>query len=95
MPIPAKEEGEMSIQWVLQCGPNDAAYTNVNGIIACYNFLRNLGGQACGVPASEGGSEFCRAGDAKIVGTSLTRRPESSSWYVYLILRTTLKTKLY
>lgn len=61
------------------CGPSDAAYAPVNDIIACYNYLRNLGTTRCSV----GGPglpvvEMCRAGQAKILAQSNTGNDESS-----------------
>ncbi|KAL2130327.1 hypothetical protein VTI74DRAFT_6578 [Chaetomium olivicolor] len=36
-------------RFVGQCGPAEAAYTNVNDIIACFHYLQNLGTQASDV----------------------------------------------
>lgn len=68
-----------------RCGPADAAYTNVNGIIACYNYLKGLGTTRCGV-GGNGVTEFCRSGDAHAIGQSLTGHDESSYWYAKLDL---------
>ncbi|KAL2192583.1 hypothetical protein P885DRAFT_82042 [Corynascus similis CBS 632.67] len=51
------------------CGPAEAAYTNVNGLIACFNYLRNLGTQSC--VAGEN-TVMCTAGDAHVYGSALT-----------------------
>ncbi|KAF1935655.1 hypothetical protein EJ02DRAFT_415413 [Clathrospora elynae] len=80
--MPRPEPAGISIesaQFDSRCGPSDGAYTNVNGVIACYNYLRNLGTTRCGVvgrgiPVTE----FCRSGDAHATGQSLTENDESS-----------------
>lgn len=71
---------EMSILFDPRCGPDEPAYTNVNGVIACYQYLRNLGTTRCGVPGSGRVTEFCRSGDAHAIGQTLTGRDESSYW---------------
>ena len=64
------------------CGPSESAYTSVSNIIACYNFLRSIGGNACVVNGQAGSrSTFCSAGDGKISGTNIRNGPVSSSWY--------------
>ena len=59
-----------------RCGPADAAYTNVNDIIACYNYLKNLGTQSC--VAGEN-TVMCTAGQAHVYGSALNGRT-SSYW---------------
>ncbi|KAF1359159.1 hypothetical protein EJ07DRAFT_91482, partial [Lizonia empirigonia] len=73
-PAPA----EMSVMFDSRCGPSDSAYTNVNGLIACYNYLNNLDTTNCGVPGSAQVIEFCRSGDAHATGQSITGNAESS-----------------
>src|SRR5690625_4266503 len=41
-----------------RCGPSDAAYANINDIIACYHYLDRLGHQNCAVPGYGVVSEF-------------------------------------
>ncbi|CAO2654827.1 Nn.00g115600.m01.CDS01 [Neocucurbitaria sp. VM-36] len=76
--MPRPEPAEMSVMFDPRCGPSDAAYTNVNSVIACYHNLKNLGTTRCGVPGSGKVTEFCRSGDAHAIGQSLTGRDESS-----------------
>ena len=68
----------MSVMFDPGCGPSEAAYTNVNGVIACYQYLKNLGTTRCAVGG--GVTEFCRSGDAHAIGQSVTGRDESSYW---------------
>jgi hypothetical protein len=49
------------------CGPSNNAYTNVNDIIACYNYLRSLGKTAC---SSRDNQSWCIMGQAEIVGSA-------------------------
>ncbi|KAL2193686.1 hypothetical protein P885DRAFT_63679 [Corynascus similis CBS 632.67] len=51
------------------CGPDEPAYTNVNDIIACYHYLRNLGTQSC---VARENTLMCTAGQAKVYGYALT-----------------------
>ncbi|OAA71188.1 hypothetical protein ISF_01739 [Cordyceps fumosorosea ARSEF 2679] len=76
-PEPADLEA-FSANFVGKCGPADAAYTNVNGIIACYHYLKNLGTQRCTTPGNYKSIEFCHSGDASITGTSLKSNGASS-----------------
>ncbi|KAF2023234.1 hypothetical protein EK21DRAFT_95076 [Setomelanomma holmii] len=79
MGLPATPGDEMSVMFDARCGPSDGAYTNVNGIIACYNYLRNLGTTNCGVKGPGAPvTEFCRSGDAHATGQSITGNDESS-----------------
>jgi hypothetical protein len=48
----------------------------VDGILACYHYLRSLGTQACTVGEN---TEMCRAGQAHVTGSALTGRA-SSYW---------------
>ncbi|KAH8892415.1 hypothetical protein GQ53DRAFT_646571 [Thozetella sp. PMI_491] len=61
-----------------KCGPEDRAYTNVQDIIACFNYLKNLGGVNCGV-GQYAVTEMCRAGQAHVTGESISGRSESAS----------------
>ncbi|KAF1846668.1 uncharacterized protein K460DRAFT_417705 [Cucurbitaria berberidis CBS 394.84] len=76
--MPRPEPPEMTAMFDPRCGPSEAAYTSVGGVIACYQYLRNLGTTRCGVPGSGRVTEFCRSGDAHASGQSLTGRDESS-----------------
>ncbi|KAH8811185.1 hypothetical protein F5884DRAFT_876339 [Xylogone sp. PMI_703] len=60
------------------CGPSDAAYTDVNDIIACFNYLNSLGHQNCAVPSGAGVVQMCRAGNGQILGQGLNGA--TSSW---------------
>lgn len=66
-----------------KCGPSEATYGPVSGVIACYNYLKNLGTKACRVPANRKVVEFCRSGKSHATGQSLTSKAESSHWYVH------------
>ena len=86
----------MSVMFDPRCGPSEATYTNVDGVIACYHYLNSLSTTRCGIPGSGSVTEFCRSGNAHAVGQSLTGRDESSSWYAYAnpTLYDDLRTKL-
>lgn len=65
--------------FTLECGPEDAAYTNVNGLIACFNYLNALGTTSCGVPGyGNPVIQMCYSGDAQVIGQSITGDDESS-----------------
>ena len=51
-----------------KCGPSNAAYTNVNDIIACYHYLNSLCNTAC--VAGEN-TVMCRAGRAQVYGSAI------------------------
>jgi hypothetical protein len=51
-----------------ECGPDDGAYTDVNDIIACYNYLNGLGGQTCAVPDNEVVIQMVSAGSGQVIG---------------------------
>ncbi|KAL2136126.1 hypothetical protein VTI74DRAFT_5349 [Chaetomium olivicolor] len=59
---------ELDKRFTGRCGPAEAAYTNVNDIIACFHYLQNLGTQAC--VAGEN-TVMCTAGQAHIYGSAL------------------------
>ncbi|KFX86890.1 hypothetical protein V495_05253 [Pseudogymnoascus sp. VKM F-4514 (FW-929)] len=61
-----------------KCGPSEAAYTNVNDVIACYNYLKKLGTKKCSVPDNFGIAHFCTAGNAEVTGQSLKSKGTSS-----------------
>jgi hypothetical protein len=67
---------ELTKRFEGRCGPAEAAYTNVNDIIACFHYLNNLGTQAC---VANENTEMCRAGQAHIYGSALNGRT-SSYW---------------
>lgn len=67
----------MSVMFDPRCGPSDYAYTNVNGIIACYNYLNGLGGREC--RASGNPTTMCTSGSAKVTGQALNGN-SASSW---------------
>lgn len=64
---------------VEQCGPTDAAYTDVNDIIACYHYLAAIGGQV--LTASGGGSltVFVSTGSGGVAGDPQTEGPASAT----------------
>lgn len=64
----------MSILTDSTCGTN---YGSVNNAIACYNYLKNLGKQNCGVPDSQRSIIMCTAGDIRIEGFGIG----ASSWW--------------
>jgi hypothetical protein len=51
-----------------KCGPAESAYTKVNDIIACFNYLNNLGTKSC--VAGEN-TVMCTAGSAHVYGSAL------------------------
>ncbi|GJN73239.1 hypothetical protein PLIIFM63780_007301 [Purpureocillium lilacinum] len=61
-----------------RCGPSEAAYVNVNDIIACYHYLDKLGHQNCATGANFAVSEFCHAGSGHVTGQALNPRGASS-----------------
>lgn len=65
-----------------KCGPANEAYTNVNGLVACYHYLQNLGTRQCTTPGSNNPGEFCHSGDASVTGQSLVSGTASSYWYI-------------
>ncbi|KAH3939643.1 hypothetical protein HBI56_193160 [Parastagonospora nodorum] len=75
-PVPG---AEFSAQFDLKCGPNNRAYGPVNDVIACYNYLRNLGGRACQVPGNSVLITFCTAGNGKATGQGLNSNAQSSA----------------
>ncbi|KAL2138573.1 hypothetical protein VTI28DRAFT_6594 [Corynascus sepedonium] len=56
------------------CGPAEAAYTRVEDIISCYNYLRKLGSQKC---VAKENTIFCTAGSAHIYGSALNGQTTS------------------
>lgn len=62
------------------CGGGRGAWAPVNEVIACFNYLENLGHTACRVPRGRDGVDFCHAGPAVIHGVSTTGNAESSYW---------------
>ncbi|KAM3511614.1 hypothetical protein MY11210_004768 [Beauveria gryllotalpidicola] len=68
LPVPKLPSADhtMSALYNPVCGPQDSRYTNVNGIIACYHYLNNLGTQDCKIDRET--SHFCYAGDATVLG---------------------------
>ncbi|KAF2018120.1 hypothetical protein BU24DRAFT_461090 [Aaosphaeria arxii CBS 175.79] len=77
MPLSQLPNDEMSVMLTPGCGPGNA-YTNVTGLIACFNYLNSLGGTRCVVGAS-GKTEFCHADSSRALGESVTGRSESSA----------------
>ncbi|KAJ4374808.1 hypothetical protein N0V83_001885 [Neocucurbitaria cava] len=71
---PEPSGDEMSILTDSTCGTN---YGSVNNAIACYNYLKNLGKQNCGVPDSQRSIIMCTAGDIRIEGFGIG----ASSWW--------------
>ncbi|KAF2120053.1 hypothetical protein BDV96DRAFT_485620 [Lophiotrema nucula] len=54
-----------------KCGPNDSAYTNVNDIIACMQYLYNIPKQRCVGEPNWKVATFCSAGAAKVTAQSI------------------------
>jgi len=71
MPIDRAALAIRAAQFDPVCGPVDYAYTNVGGIIACYNYLNSLGTQQCSTPSGAGISQFCYSGDGNVIGQSI------------------------
>jgi hypothetical protein len=67
---------ELDKRFTPRCGPAEAAYTNVNDIIACYNYLKNLGTKSC---VANENTVMCTAGKAHIYGSATNGRT-SSYW---------------
>lgn len=67
---------ELDKRFTGRCGPAEAAYTNVNDIIACFNYLKNLGTQSC---VANENTVMCTAGQAHVYGSALNGRT-SSYW---------------
>ena len=76
MPARAKT---LTVRYDPTCGPSDEAYTDVNDIIACYNYLQSLGTTQCtytsGIAAT-----MCTAGSARVDGYSLDHHQSSAYW---------------
>ncbi|KAJ2980575.1 hypothetical protein NQ176_g2556 [Zarea fungicola] len=69
MPIPKEFAAfKTSLNIDGTCGPEDSRYTDVNGIIACFHYLQNLGTTPC--VAGEN-TRMCEAGDAVVIGSSI------------------------
>ncbi|KAK4032533.1 hypothetical protein C8A01DRAFT_20400 [Parachaetomium inaequale] len=58
-----------------KCGPAEGAYTNVNDIIGCYNYLRLLGTQSC---AAGRNTVMCTVGQANVYGSALNGQTSSA-----------------
>lgn len=63
-----------------KCGPVEAAYTDVNDVVACYNYLKNLGTRDCAVGRNYARSVFVHAGRARVIGQGSTAKATSSYW---------------
>ncbi|KAK4243613.1 hypothetical protein C7999DRAFT_36055 [Corynascus novoguineensis] len=50
-----------------RCGPAEYAYTKVDHIISCYNYLRKLGSRTC---TAEENTVLCTAGEAHVYGVA-------------------------
>lgn len=59
----------------------------VDNVIACFNYLQAIGGNACGVGSDS--SQFCYAGDAEITGTNVSGTSSASSLWYEAVIRTT------
>lgn len=70
-----KIEGRSAVE---QCGPTDAAYTDVNDIIACYHYLAAIGGQ---VLTASGGylTVFVSTGSGGVAGDPQTEGSSSAT----------------
>lgn len=76
-PIELREAIARSADYTSMC----YTYTtgSVDNVIACFNYLVNIGTHACGV--GPGSVQFCYAGDAQVTGTNIYGYPSvSSSW---------------
>jgi hypothetical protein len=72
----------------LVCGPEDGAYTSVLDIIACFNYLRNLGETPCEFDNREVRTLCSHGSNGVVVGIGTTGQHESSYWYAHLQLST-------
>ncbi|KAH7130578.1 hypothetical protein B0J11DRAFT_429139 [Dendryphion nanum] len=79
LPKPQLPQGEISLMFTPRCGPSENAYTQVNGVIACYHYLLNLGSRRCEVPSGRARREMCRSGYAKVSGQAITANSQSSA----------------
>lgn len=61
-------------RYIGKCGPSNNAYTSVNSIIACYQYLNKLGNQKCGTSEN---TILCTAGQAHIYGSALNKHTTS------------------
>ncbi|KAJ3968311.1 hypothetical protein EV361DRAFT_785511, partial [Lentinula raphanica] len=50
---------------------------NVNDVIACFNYLENIGGNSCAVNGDN--SQFCYAGTAQISGSNVSGTSSAAS----------------
>ncbi|KAM3513460.1 hypothetical protein MY11210_002848 [Beauveria gryllotalpidicola] len=60
------------------CAADSRAYTDVNDLMACENYLNSIGSQDCTVPGDFKKIWYCRAGNAEINGLSITARSRTS-----------------
>ncbi|KAF2855638.1 hypothetical protein T440DRAFT_513742 [Plenodomus tracheiphilus IPT5] len=79
MPLPKNASDEVGVNFVPRCGPSESAYANVNGVIACYNYLKRIGQTRCPASGNAAVSHFCYAGDAEVSAQSISGKDESSS----------------
>lgn len=62
------------------CGPHDNEYANVNDIIACFQYLLNLGSKPCKSTRNLDGNRLCQAGGAQIFVWSLYGNKNVLTW---------------
>lgn len=74
----------MSVMFTPRCGPSEAAYGPVAGVVACHNYLNRLGTKACKVPANRKVIEFCKSGGSHAIGQGVGSSAEQSYWYACL-----------
>lgn len=63
-----------------ECGPDEQAYTDVNDIIACYNYLNGLGTTQCSTPPG-GSQQWCVLGSAQVTGSNTGNNADDSSFW--------------
>ncbi|KAJ6785765.1 hypothetical protein PWT90_06610 [Aphanocladium album] len=82
MPRPTSDhnEGARSLdkRWTNTCAISNAAYTNVDDLWGCYNYLNSLGTTRCGINEGQENIRMCEHGDAHVSGSNPTRRAVSS-----------------
>jgi hypothetical protein len=63
-----------------ECGPAEEAYTDVNDLIACYNYLNSLGQTPCSIGNENSVTTFVSSGTGKATGQSINEDSQSSFW---------------
>ncbi|KAJ3495807.1 hypothetical protein NLG97_g3127 [Lecanicillium saksenae] len=76
-PFPEIEEGKLVARFEPFCSFPDRAYTSVNDLRACYNYLNALGSTACEIDPDHIVG-MCSSGGATVYGASLVGHRTSS-----------------